>query len=35
VFVRRAGHCTFSEGETITVIEAMIARLDAAKWGAP
>jgi pimeloyl-ACP methyl ester carboxylesterase len=35
VFVRRAGHCAFSEGETITVIEAMIARLDAGKWGAP
>ncbi|GAC1508358.1 MAG: alpha/beta hydrolase [Candidatus Dormibacteraceae bacterium] len=35
VFVRRAGHCTFSEAETIAVIEAMIARLEAGKWGAP
>jgi len=35
VFVRRAGHCTFSEAETITVIQAMIARLEAGKWGAP
>ncbi len=35
VFVHRAGHCAFSAAETITVIEAMIARLDAGKWGAP
>jgi hypothetical protein len=35
VFVRRAGHCAFSEAETITVIEAMLARLDAGQWGAP
>jgi hypothetical protein len=35
VFVHRAGHCAFSAAETITVIEAMLARLDAGKWGAP
>jgi len=35
VFVHRAGHCTFSEAETITVIEAMLARLEAGSWGAP
>ena len=35
VFVHRAGHCAFSAAETITAIEAMIARLDAGKWGAP
>jgi pimeloyl-ACP methyl ester carboxylesterase len=35
VFVHRAGHCAFSEAETITVIEAMIARLDAGNWNAP
>jgi pimeloyl-ACP methyl ester carboxylesterase len=35
VYVHRAGHCAFSEAETITAIEAMIARLEAGKWGAP
>jgi pimeloyl-ACP methyl ester carboxylesterase len=35
VFVHRAGHCAFSAAETITAIEAMLARLDAGKWGAP
>ena len=35
VFVSRAGHCTFSDAETITVIEAMIARLEAGSWNAP
>lgn len=35
VFVHRAGHCAFSAAEMITVIEAMLARLDAGKWGAP
>ena len=35
VFVNRAGHCTFSDAETITVIEAMIARLEAGSWNAP
>jgi len=33
VFVRRAGHCVFSEGETITVIQAMLTRLDTGNWG--
>ena len=35
VFVHRAGHCVFSAAEMITVIEAMIARLDAGNWNAP
>ena len=35
VFVHRAGHCAFSAAETITVIEAMLARLDAGAWSAP
>jgi pimeloyl-ACP methyl ester carboxylesterase len=35
VFVRRAGHCVFSDAETITVIEAMIARLESGSWGGP
>ena len=35
IFVHRAGHCAFSAAETITAIEAMLARLDAGAWGAP
>ena len=35
VFVHRAGHCAFSAAETITVIEAMLARLDTGNWGGP
>ena len=35
VYVHRAGHCAFSEAETITAISAMLARLEAGKWGAP
>ncbi|HEV2032815.1 MAG TPA: prolyl oligopeptidase family serine peptidase [Candidatus Dormibacteraeota bacterium] len=35
VFVHRAGHCAFSAAETITVIELMLARLDAGNWGGP
>jgi pimeloyl-ACP methyl ester carboxylesterase len=35
IFVHRAGHCAFSAAETITAIEAMLARLDAGSWGAP
>jgi hypothetical protein len=35
VYVRRAGHCTFSEAETLTAIQTMIARLEAGQWGAP
>jgi pimeloyl-ACP methyl ester carboxylesterase len=35
LFVRRAGHCAFSAAETITAIEAMVARLDAGNWGGP
>jgi hypothetical protein len=35
VYVNRAGHCVFSEGETITVIQAMLARLDTGNWGGP
>jgi pimeloyl-ACP methyl ester carboxylesterase len=33
VFVRRAGHCAFTEAETITAIQAMIARLETGNWG--
>ena len=33
LFVRRAGHCAFSDGETITGIKAVIARLDTGSWG--
>lgn len=32
VFVHRAGHCAFSAAEIITVIQAMIARLDTGGW---
>ena len=35
LFVHRAGHCAFSAAETITAIEAMIARLDTRSWGGP
>jgi hypothetical protein len=35
VFVRRAGHCAFSDAELITVIGTMMARLDSGRWGAP
>ena len=35
VFIHRAGHCAFSAAETITAIEAMLARLDAGAWVAP
>ncbi len=32
VFVHRAGHCAFSAAETVSVIQAMIARLDTGTW---
>jgi hypothetical protein len=35
VYVQRAGHCAFSEAETITVITAMIARLESGGWNVP
>jgi pimeloyl-ACP methyl ester carboxylesterase len=35
VYVNRAGHCAFSEAETITVITAMIARLESGGWNVP
>ena len=35
IFVHRAGHCAFSAAETITAIEAMVARLDTGSWGGP
>jgi len=31
-FVHRAGHCTFTPAETVTVAENLIARLDTGKW---
>ncbi len=33
LFVRRAGHCAFSDAETITGIRAVIKRLDTGAWG--
>jgi pimeloyl-ACP methyl ester carboxylesterase len=35
LFVRRAGHCAFSDAETITGIQAMVARLSSGSWGGP
>jgi len=32
VFVRRAGHCAFTSAEVITLIKAMLARLDTGHW---
>jgi pimeloyl-ACP methyl ester carboxylesterase len=32
LFVRRAGHCAFSDAETIAGIKAMIVRLDTGGW---
>jgi pimeloyl-ACP methyl ester carboxylesterase len=31
-FVHRAGHCSFTSAETITIIEALLHRLDTGKW---
>lgn len=32
VYVHRAGHCAFSGAETITIIQAMLSRLDSGRW---
>ena len=32
VFVQRAGHCAFTSAEVITMIQAMVARLDTGHW---
>ncbi len=32
VFVHRAGHCAFTQGETIALVEAMVDRLDTGHW---
>src|SRR4029077_20089042 len=32
VFVHRAGHCTFTPGETLTALGALIHRLDPRRW---
>ena len=32
VFVHRAGHCAFSDGETITAFQVLLKRLDTGKW---
>jgi pimeloyl-ACP methyl ester carboxylesterase len=34
VFVRRAGHCTFTEAETIAALEVLLKRLDSGSWDA-
>ena len=31
-FVHRAGHCTFTAAETITVVRSMLNRLDKGAW---
>jgi pimeloyl-ACP methyl ester carboxylesterase len=31
-FVHRAGHCTFTPGETIAALDALVTRLDTGKW---
>jgi hypothetical protein len=31
-FVHRAGHCNFTEAETIAALQALIQRLDAGTW---
>jgi pimeloyl-ACP methyl ester carboxylesterase len=32
VFVQRAGHCAFTSAEVITLIQAMLTRLDIGRW---
>ena len=32
VFVHRAGHCTFTPGETISAFQTLIRRLDTGRW---
>lgn len=31
-FVHRAGHCNFTEAETIAALQALIQRLDTGTW---
>jgi pimeloyl-ACP methyl ester carboxylesterase len=31
-FVHRAGHCTFTPGETVAALHALVTRLDTGKW---
>jgi|SRR5690348_9529654 len=31
-FVHRAGHCTFTPGETVAALHALVSRLDTGKW---
>ena len=31
-FVHRAGHCTFTPGETIAALQALVTRLNTGKW---
>lgn len=33
VFVHRAGHCSFTPGETVTAFQTLINRLNTGKWG--
>jgi pimeloyl-ACP methyl ester carboxylesterase len=35
LYVNRAGHCSFTGGETITAFKALIGRLDTGKWDDP
>ena len=31
-FVHRAGHCTFTPGETVAALHALVTRVDTGKW---
>jgi pimeloyl-ACP methyl ester carboxylesterase len=33
VFVQRAGHCTFTSGETISAFQTLVHRIDTGHWG--
>jgi hypothetical protein len=33
VFVHRAGHCSFTPGETVTAFKTLVHRLDTGRWG--
>jgi pimeloyl-ACP methyl ester carboxylesterase len=33
VYVHRAGHCTFTPGETVTAFKTLVHRLDTGHWG--
>lgn len=34
VFVHRAGHCTFTPGETVAALQTLVKRLDTGRWEA-